>query len=408
MGLWTTRWWVVTRLVAIAVFMLHESYARMDVWYFSQSLDQLHEQGLGGTLREYPLPAVAIIALPWLVAKAVGIAHAYVRLFALVALATDAAFTLILSRSGTDRTGVAVWIAGVPLLGGMSYFRFDLLPAVLAGAAVLLLASRPRVAMFCISVATAVKLWPALVIPPLIARVRDRWQAAGVVLLTGGVLAGLTVVLAGWARLVSPLTYEGDRGLQIESVWATPAMALWSRSLTGYSTGMQYHSAAVTGPWVPALITASSFGLLVLAIALIACWWRLLARPEHITSERLIWVALAAVSGFLVLGKVLSPQYLIWVLAIAAAGLAVTGGGNRALKRWTIILVGAAGLTQLIFPITYGGLMAHNGYTVWAVTFLVIRNGTLLYLLGISWVQAWRNDVPQLHEVAGVTAPAAA
>ena len=401
MGVWATaRWWVLTRSAAIVIFILEGARARNDVWYFSRSLGHLHHRGLGHTLVEYPLPAVAVIAVPWLVARAVGLAHAYVPLFAAAALTTDAVFTLLLAKLGVDRSGVAFWLLGVPLLGAMSYFRFDPLPAVLVGVAVLLLASRPRLAMLCVSVATAVKLWPALAIPPLLAGLRRRWQGAGVVLVAGGVLAGVTVVVAGWARLVSPLTYESDRGLQIESVWATPAMVAWSLASGGrFTTHFRFHSWEVFGPWVHALLTVSSVSLLVLAVALVALWWRLLRHPTPLSGERVVWATLAGVSGFLVVGKVLSPQYLIWLLAIAAAGLAVTGAGSQRLVRWTTVLLVAAGLTQLVFPISYAGLHHHDWHTPYAVPLLVLRNGALLWLLGVAWVNAWRPDPTQPREV---------
>lgn len=410
MGVWATaRWWVLTRFAAIVFFILVEARARKDVWYFSRSLDHLRHHGLGHTLVEYPLPAVAVIAVPWLVARAVGLAHAYVRLFAAAALVTDAVFTLLLAKLGVDRSGVGFWLWGVPLLGAMIYVRFDPLPAVLVGVAVLLLASRPRLAMLCVSVATAVKLWPALAIPPLLAGLRRRWQGVGVVLLVGGVLAGLTVVVAGWPRLVSPLTYESNRGLQIESVWATPAMVAWSLgSGRQFTTRFRFHSWEVLGPWVHALLTASSVSLLVLAVALTALWWRLLRRPGPLSGERVVWFALAGVCGFLAVGKVLSPQYLIWLLAIAAAGLAVTGAGSQRLVRWTTVLLVAAGLTQLIFPISYAGLLHHDGLTPYAVLLLVFRNGILLWLLGVAWVNAWRQDPADLREASASALPAAA
>jgi fructose-specific phosphotransferase system IIC component len=51
--------------------------------------------------------------------------------------------------------------------------RFDLLPAVLAGYAVLTLAARPRLAQAVVAAATAVKFWPALMITPVVASDRD-------------------------------------------------------------------------------------------------------------------------------------------------------------------------------------------------------------------------------------------
>ena len=135
---------------------------------------------------EYPPPAVAVLALPWLLAKVVAVAGAYGVLLMVAAGLTDLAFTLMLARARRGLLPVLVWLLGVPLLGSTAYARFDLLPGVLCGAAVLLAGARhPRTAAAVVAVATGVKLWPALVIPPLLA-VRDpaaqpqrSWSAPG-------------------------------------------------------------------------------------------------------------------------------------------------------------------------------------------------------------------------------------
>ena len=150
---------------------------------------------------------------------------------------TDLAFTLMLARARRGLLPVLVWLLGVPLLGSTAYARFDLLPGVLCGAAVLLVARHPRTAAAVVAVATGVKLWPALVIPPLLAVARPRRAATAVLVGTGLALAGASVVLAGWGRLLSPLTYQSDRGLQIESVLATPAMLAWWHDPARWSVG---------------------------------------------------------------------------------------------------------------------------------------------------------------------------
>ena len=393
MGVWSAlRWWVVTRFLAVAFFVLVEGKARKDVWYFAHSLDHLHRRGLGHTLVEYPVPAVAVIALPWLVAKALGMVHAYVRLFALVALATDLAFTVLVARRAVDRTAVLTWLAAVPLLGAMSYFRFDLLPAVLVGAAILLLAARPRLAMLCVSVATAVKLWPALVVPPLLAGVRRRWRNLAVVVVSGTVLAALSVAAAGWARLVSPLLFERHRGLQIESVWATPAMVAWALRAAPLRITTRFHARELVGSWVPPLLAASTVWLVLVVLGLLLLWWRMLRDRHRLASaEQVVWVSLAAICGFMVAGKVLSPQYLIWVLAAVVGGLAVVGGSSRRLVRWTVLLLVATALTQLVFPISYSGFHRHDWRTPYAELLLAIRNVLLLWLLVTAWVNAWRS-----------------
>ena len=174
---------------------------------------------------EYPLPAVGALAVPWLLAALTGIGFAH--LLAATAVLTDLGFLVLLRTCSGRRWGLPclAWVLGVPLLGATAYARFDLLPGVLAGVALLLLARWPGPALAAAAVATAVKLWPVLLLPALLAGVRR--PRDGFVLLAGlgAGLAALVVLLAGWGRLLSPLTYQSDRGLQIESVAATPAIA---------------------------------------------------------------------------------------------------------------------------------------------------------------------------------------
>jgi len=391
MGGWpAARWWLLLRALAFLVFAGFETRALYDVHYFARSLAHVH-RGLGHTLVEYPLPALVVIALPWVLAKLSGLAHVYVVLFAAGALATDAGFTAVLVRMRAHRTAVAAWLVGVPLLGAASYFRFDLVPAVLLGLAVLLLAVRPRLAMICVSVATAVKLWPALAIPALLGGARRRWSALGTVVVTGGVIALACVAAAGWSRLVSPLTYESHRGLQIESVWASPAMVGWAAGPHRWHIAFSpYKAFEIRGTGVHLLLLASSASELVLFAALVTLWWRMLRRGEPATAALVVWTVLAAVTGFVVVGKVLSPQYLLWLLAIAAAGLATTDGKDTRLRNWTVALLCATGMTHLLFPELYTGLERHVGLTPVAVSVLVVRNLLLLGLLGSAVWNAWR------------------
>jgi hypothetical protein len=384
-------WWVLTRAGALLLLVWSETRVHRDVSYFARSLNHLHQHGLGHTLVEYPLPGLAVIAVPWLAARAIGATPAYVQLFAGAALATDAAFTGMLVRWQARRAALAAWLAGVPLLGAMSYFRFDLMPAVLVGIGVLYLSRRPTLAMSGVAVATAVKLWPVLVLPALLGGVRHRLRASSSVVAVVGGLALLGVAAAGWARLLSPLLYETRRGLQVEAVWATPAMVEWALDADGLGThSSQFRAWQVSGPGVPVLLGAATLSCLVLTAALAGLWWRILRQGDAVPFERVVWTALAAVVGFLVFGKVLSPQYLLWPLPIAVAGLARARGTSRALLPWTVVLLVAMGLTHLIYPTTYAGLRHHDWFTGPVVSLLVARNGLLLWLLADAWRHAWR------------------
>jgi hypothetical protein len=387
-------WWLTLRAAAFVVMVLVESDpkhdVRHDVHYFDHRLAHLPVHGLAHTLVEYPLPALLLLALPWLLAHLAPVPYAATGLFVLAMLAVDASFATLLQRRRAHWTAAAAWVVGVPLLGAMSYFRFDLVPAVLVGLAVLVLATRPRLALGAVTVATAIKFWPVLVVPPTVAGVRDRWRALGLVAALGGAVALVCLALAGPARLVSPLTYDAHRGLHIESVWATPAMLGWAfgpyRWLVSFSP---YKAFEVAGYGVPALLVASTVSALVVGAGLVVLWWRLLRRPGPVTPEAVAWVALAGVTGFVATGKVFSPQYLLWLLAIVVAGLAVTNGA-RALRTWAVLLLVAIALTHAFYPGPYQGFLFHDRFTVRAVTLLTARNLLVVWLLGSAFVHSWR------------------
>jgi hypothetical protein len=386
--------WLATRALLVWLLLGPQEWVSGDVSYFDDSLAALGVSGLSGTLVEYPLPAVGVLGLPWLVAQVLeqvaGVDGAYGVLLMVAAGLTDLAFTVLLARAGRGALPVLAWLLAVPLLGATAYARFDLLPGVLCGVAVLLVARHPRTAAACVAVATGIKLWPALVVPPLLAVARPRRAATIVLAGTGLALATVSAVLGGWDRLVSPLTYQTDRGLQIESVLATPAMLGWwhdpARWVVAYAPSKSYE---VSGPMVDLLLGVSTLLSVWLVVGLVVGWGRLWQVRDRVTGRTALWLALAAVLGFVVAGKVFSPQYLLWVLPAAAAGLAVAD--SRLLRAWTAGLLLAAGLTQVVFPAYYGEITLRGDRVGLAVGALALRNVVVLALLVVAAVAAYRG-----------------
>ncbi|MGH3351115.1 MAG: glycosyltransferase 87 family protein [Nocardioides sp.] len=378
-----------------------------DVNYYRESLDALATEGVAGTLVEYPVPALLLLWIPYAAINLLGLSgDAFVVAVLAMAALTDLLFMALIVRNRRaehPRLGVsgaeALWLAAIPALGATAYARFDLFPGIMVGLAVLYAVRKPKVAAAFAAFATGAKYWPILVIPALAASRRARKRVILTVAITGTALAGLSLVLGGWDRLMTPLTYQSERGLQIESVFATPAMVAWGHGSAGYVVDYtEWKAYDISGPTVGALLLAATIASVVAAALVIVWWvlaWRRLGmqqsrRNGDATEETIVWLVLATVAAFLVTNKVLSPQYMLWLLPAAAAGMVLLQGrARRRLGVWSLVLVVATLLTHEIFPRMYGYMLTYNDIgSPWITEVLAWRNGLLVLLFLYA---AWRT-----------------
>lgn len=370
-----------------------------DVNYYRDSLASLSEGGVRETLVEYPVPALLLLWVPYAAIDLLGLGgDAYIVAVLAMAVLTDLLFMVLLvwnRRGEHPRFGVsaaeALWLAAVPALGATAYARFDLFPGIMVGLAVLYAVRRPQVAAAFAAFATGAKYWPILVVPALAARRSSRVRVLLAVAATGVALAGLSLVLGGWNRLLTPLGYQGERGLQIESVFATPAMLEWGHGgpETGYSVDYtEWKAYDVSGPMVEPLLLAATIASVVAGALVIVWWvlaWRRLPNGER-TEETIVWLVLATVAAFLVTNKVLSPQYMLWLLPAASAGLVLLRGrARRRLAFWSVVLLVVTLLTHEIFPRMYGYMLTFDGVgSPWITEVLTWRNGLLVLLFLVA------------------------
>jgi len=397
--------WLVTRGAVLVLLCTDESGVLGDVRYYHESVAGLGDDGMAGTLVEYPVPAVALLWVPYLLLYLVDAAGLYVGLVPALAALTDLAFLAFLVRSRRwhrPRHAYAgipaaewAWLLGVPALGATAYARFDLIPGILVGLAMLYLVHRPAVAAAFGALATGVKYWPAIVLPtiaaPRIGRVRVLVSIAGV----GVALALVSLALGGWDRLFSPFDYQGARGLQVESIAATPAMLAWGNGAEGYATHYAtYKAYEVTGPMVGALLQLTTLATVAVALTLAALWllaWLRIREGER-GVDALVWLGVASVGGFVVTSKVFSPQYVLWLIPAAAAGLVVirSEAAWRRLAGWTAALLVATALTHLVFPRSYGAVITYDDDSAWVVLVLAVRNLIVLGLFAWATVESGR------------------
>jgi hypothetical protein len=392
--LWTE--WAGTRALTLLILVWEHKVFGDVRYYFGQVDGLFHGAGLGGTLREYPVPAVAFLALPRLVSGHWVLV--YLGAFVALILAVDAAFSAALFRAaaGSRRApGVTLWLWVLPLIGPMIVCRFDLLPAALAGGALLVVARRPVLAGALTGLGAAVKLWPAALLPSLWLRslwLRSLWLRGGgrwrLLAGFGGVFGAallLVAALAGGTRLVSPLTWQGERGLQLEAYAALPLLVTgvfdpgcWHVEYT------RFYAFQVVGPGTEAAMAAATAAS-GLAVLLLAVLWLRAARLRGALPPAVAGLlGTLTVSLMAMTDKTLSPQYLIWVAAL----LAVVGVTHPdALPRGTVaLLLATCALTQVIFPLNYDPLVAIRPY---AVVLLLVRDAGLAAVAALVGRQVW-------------------
>jgi hypothetical protein len=225
--------------------------------------------------------------------------------------------------------------------------RFDLIPAALTlGAVVLVGKARWRWAFALLALATLLKFYPIVLIPPLLIAQQlqytdkwtfwRRWQALGVFLALCVSVTAFSLLL-NVVDTLNPFRYFFSRPIQIESF---PAVLVWLGSFVGYP--VQYPFTFQSQNMASAL--SSKIGIVtsvLLAGGLLYTFWLQWQRKIDIIMSSLLSLLI-----LLAAGKVLSPQYLIWV----APFVAYVGQCHW---KWLVTWGTVALLTTIIFPFLY-------------------------------------------------------
>jgi hypothetical protein len=204
------------------------------------------------------------------------------------------------------------------------------------------------------------------------------------------------LLAGGWSRLFSPLTWQSDRGLQIESVWATPLMVGRTIRPGEWTVDISpYQAYEIFGPGVDFWVLVSNVATVVGLAALVLLFVRAF-RAAGSTPVAVGFLVLTTVAVMIVTNKTLSPQYLLWLGGPAAALLLVRGRATAeerpAIRRTAYALVLLAVLTHLVYPLLYPGLIGQKGYPmlIVATAVTVARNLALLAFTGYIGRLAWR------------------
>lgn len=373
-------------LIAVMLTSHSTSLTLWEVSYFRAGLSPDSD-----AMREYPVTLVWVTALfDWvsrlfspITGTSVGAAVAW---FTVLTALFDVLFFAWLARS-SRRRGAWFWVVAGLALGPLLWSRFDIICGSLTALALGWVARRPKVASALLGVATTVKLWPGLLGAVLVGpgRQKSTWVRIATFCGTIGVIVGLQLTTSGLDRLLSIFEYQGDRGLQIESIMASIPMLLHSvtdKYQVAYATSKSFE---ITGPGVGVLITAADVLLLSgVAAVFLYCLVRLARTHQPSATSVMAW-GLVLIGGILITDKVLSPQYILWLIMPVAAVIDSLWSSSRSWRTISLLCIVATALTQAVYPLGYNSLLHGDlGTTI----VLVVRN-LCLVAIWVLCVRQW-------------------
>lgn len=392
---------LVARLVVALVWVFGQGLGLGDLPYYADRSANLSGVGPSGVLREYPTPTAWVLSWPHAFGPVEEATYAFWFITGIVV--AEIGFCVLIWRSGSAYRGwaIAAWSVFLAMTGPLVWLRFDLLPAVLVGAAALLVVRRPAVAGSLLALGAGLKLWPALLLPALLGRLRRTPRTTWLLPFAGFTITGVVIVIAslaagGWDRLVSPLTWQADRGLQIESVPASPLMFLRAWDLGGWNVNMSHYQAfEIFGSGVTTLLMVANLSAIIgvlIGIGLAA--WQLTRTSADPSGTAGIALMVAIIGLLIITNKTLSPQYIVWLAGPIVVLVARQGLGDRLAQRWLLGLLLIAALSHVVYPVLYGHLNGMDDDVFWTpvVTLvLTVRNLALMALTVDAIRAAWRT-----------------
>jgi hypothetical protein len=330
-----------------------------------------------GLATEWVYPALAFVPI-W-IAGAINIVSYEISWLVLVFALNTAAILLMVrpATKGKLFSGAhASWgfIAALFLLGPVAVSRIDSVSASLAIFGLVAISRHSTgIAAALFTIAGWIKIWPIALFLAMAAAFKNRAQ---VFIVASAISASVITLglLAGGTKVFSFVTQQQERGIQIESVMATPWMWLAKFGSADLFFDEVVLTNQVSGALVQELASVSNY-ILFVALAITA----LLAIRAVLSGRNRTQVfTLAALTGVLdliVFNKVGSPQFMIW-LAVMLVALVYFGIERSKLA----LAVGAAILllTQLVYPIFYLELL---GLDTLPLALLTLRNLLLVFLL---------------------------
>jgi hypothetical protein len=348
---------------------------------------------------EYPPLTLLFVGL----SPTLGSVAAYDRWFSavmiVICMASAVVVAIIAARLwdglGRPLGAAAGFAAAVIAAGAISLNRFDPAVGLVVALGVLALVyKRFTLAGVAVGLGFALKLVPIVLLPlvlVLAARRRPVLRAALAAVIAAAV-PFVPFLVRSMGAFTGTLQGQTSRGLQVESVAATPYLA-WKALSQGAHVAIvsPIGSLVVDAPGTTSLARLAPLIVLGLLVIVYAGIWSaradLRAKPEWIAPA-----ALAVMLAFMCGNKVLSPQHVLWLLPLVALCLAARTRVHRVVG---VLMLAAIALTQVEFPGLYSGVAALESAPLLVI---VARNILLMVAFVLVVVSLWGLASTREHE----------
>jgi hypothetical protein len=335
----------------------------------------------------YPILAFIPMVIPTLGGLAPADLYPY-GWIALVTVVNAGVFSFLIGAwtRGTVRTVAAWWwLAFLLCLGPISVARIDSIATPIALAGLVFAISRPTVATTLLTMAAWIKVWPAAIVGTLWVAGRGRTRIVVAAAMTSAIVASIALVLGAGGNVLSFLTQQTGRGLQIESPAANFYVWMSAARIPGFA--VYYDQALLTFQvrGAGADIVAQLSTVVLVAIAVLVLAIGMDAKKHGAVPLRILGpLALAMTTALVAFNKVGSPQYIGWLAVPIVFGLVIDRPRFQVPALITLVI---ALITQAFYPYLYLELLNLNP---WLIAVLSVRNVLEFVLLGYAIVMVAR------------------
>jgi hypothetical protein len=326
---------------------------------------------------EYPIFALIPVLIPGILSQlAGGSFESYACWFVVQNLALGLLMAWIIARLDTSGKALPRFLIAALFALPIFLFRFDPFPALLTLLAIVNVSSRPFISGMSLMASIAAKLYGIVLAPVFGAYYlfnrdvkRILWLIAGAVCVCAAIL-GCTA----WLKMDAAtdfMHYHLLRGIQIESLPGGLLLLFEQMGLVeldvAHSFGAMHLVTPLSGQVLKCINIIMPACFIAMLIFVSRAFYKSSSLPGGIAFRQLNAAAAAQILLFILLNKVLSPQYLIWLLPLIPF----------CRFRTSLIFTVALMLTIFIFPGHYYGLISKQ---LLMVLILNVRNGLLIWL----------------------------